>query len=118
MTEMPDLVASGRSDRSASVAVPTVAEAFDRLDMSLVEAMMTQRAVRRVLPDPVEDAIVLKCIELGLRAPTGSNNQNWEFVVVKDRKVKAQLAARCRQAWAVYGNLARRVVGGDEPMMR
>jgi nitroreductase len=38
--------------------------------------MMTQRAMRRVHPDPVDDAVVLKCIELALRAPTGANGQN------------------------------------------
>lgn len=53
--------------------IPTVDEALARLNMPLLDAMMTQRAVRRVLPDPVDDAIVLKCIELALRAPTGSN---------------------------------------------
>ena len=47
--------------------------------------MQTQRAVRKVRPDPVDDRIVLRCIELALKAPTGSNGQNWEFVVVKDR---------------------------------
>src|SRR5665647_1001849 len=83
--DMTDSAGSGSSDRSASGVIPTVPEAFDRLDISLLEAMMTQRAVRRVLPDPVNEAIVLKCIELGLRAPTGSNSQNWEFVVVKDQ---------------------------------
>ena len=64
-----------------------------RLSMSLEEAMETQRAVRRVLPDPVDDAIVLRCIELALKAPTGSNGQNWQFVVIKDAEVKATFAA-------------------------
>jgi hypothetical protein len=43
------------------------------LDMPLSDAMMTQRAIRRVLPDPVDDAVVLKCIELisCWRAPWG-----------------------------------------------
>jgi nitroreductase len=85
----------------ASQIIPTVAEAFARLDMPLLDAMMTQRAVRRVLPDPIDDAVVLKCVELALRAPTGSNGQNWEFVIVKDRDVKEKLARRYRQAWAV-----------------
>ena len=71
--------------------------------MPLLDAMMTQRAVRRVLPDPVDDAVVLKCVELALRAPTGSNGQNWEFLVVKDQRVKDQLAKRYRQAWSLYG---------------
>jgi nitroreductase len=93
-------------------------EAIARLDMPLLDAMMTQRAVRRVLPDPVDDAIVLKCIELALRAPTGSNGQNWEFVVVKDRRVKEKLGRRYRQAWSLYGGIARRIAAGDESMQK
>jgi nitroreductase len=86
------------------------------LDMSLQEAMLTQRAVRRLLPDPVDDAIVLRCIELALKAPTGSNGQNWEFVVVKDPTVKERLAARYREAWGLYGAAGRRLARGNESM--
>ena len=88
------------TDTSASGApggVRTAAEALAGLDMPLSEAMMTQRSIRRILPDPVDDAVVLKCIELALRAPTGNNGQNWEFIVVKDRRVKEKLAKRNRQ---------------------
>src|SRR5207247_6323023 len=49
------------------------------LDMPLAEAMETQRAIRRLKPDPVDDAVILRCIELALKAPTGSNAQNWEW---------------------------------------
>jgi nitroreductase len=90
----------------------------DGLRMPLEEAMLTQRAVRRVLPDPVDDDIVLRCIELALKAPTGSNGQNWEFVVVKDPDIKAKLAARYRQAWALYGRIGDRVTAGDETMQK
>lgn len=102
-----------------SAAVPTTAEALARLDMPLLEAMMTQRAVRRVLPDPVDDAVVLKCIELALRAPTGNDGQNWEFIVVKDRRVKEKLAKRYRQAWKIQrGVVLRRAVAHDESMAK
>lgn len=83
----------------------TVAEG--RLAMPLAEAMLTQRAVRRVRPDPVDDRIVLRCLELALEAPTGSNGQNWEFVVVKDADAKKALAAQYRRAWKLYGGLGR-----------
>ena len=89
-----------------------------RLEMPLVEAMETQRAVRKVLPDPVDDDIVLRCIELALRAPTGSNGQNWEFVVVRDPAVKAEFARRYRQAWKLYGGLGQRVAGKDPAMAK
>ena len=88
--------------------------------MPLEEAMRTQRAIRRLKPDPVDDALVLQLIELALKAPTGSNAQNWEFIVVKDAAVKARLAKLNRQAWSLYGAIGRRIVGrsGDDAMMR
>jgi len=68
-------------------------EAREFLSMPLEEAMSTQRAIRRFKPDPVDDELVLHLIELALKAPTGGNAQNWEFIIVKDTKVKARLAA-------------------------
>jgi nitroreductase len=116
MTDTPN---SASPTSAGSGVVPTAAEALARLNMSLLEAMMTQRAVRRVLPDPVDDAVVLKCIELALRAPTGANGQNWEFIVVKDRRVKEKLARRYRLAWKVYyGAVLRRIAARDESMAK
>jgi nitroreductase len=91
-------------------------DAETRLNMPLAEAMLTQRAVRRVLPDPVDDRIVLRCLELALEAPTGSNGQNWEFVVVKDRAVKASLAAQYRRVWRLYGGLGRRLKTDEQTL--
>ena len=65
--------------------------------MPLERLMLTQRAVRKLLPDPVDDAIVLRCIELALQAPTGSNGQNWEFVV-RDRAAKQRLGVQYQRA--------------------
>lgn len=87
-----------------------------RLSMSLEEAMTTQRAVRRVLPDPVDAALVRRLIELAQKAPTGSNGQNWEFVVVTDHDTKAALGRRYRQAWRVYGGIGRRATRGNASM--
>src|SRR5881398_3431598 len=82
---------------------PTLSDVERGLEMPLLEAMLTQRAIRRLRPDPIDDAIVLRCIEIGLKAPTSSNGQNWEWIVVKDPAVKQKLAAQYRQAWALYG---------------
>lgn len=99
--------------------IPDTPEALARLDMHLVDAMMTQRAIRRVLPDPVDDEIVLKCIELALRAPTGANGQNWEFIVVKDPSVKKKLARRYRLAWRVFHRTSiRDIASYDEEMAK
>ena len=90
----------------------------DGLAMPLVEAMETQRAVRRLLHDPVDDATVLRVIELATKAPTGGNMQSWEFVVVRDPDVKHQLARLNRQAWSIYRRLRTRKAGRDEATLK
>jgi nitroreductase len=90
----------------------------DGLAMPLVEAMETQRAVRRLLRDPVDDATVLRVLELATKAPTGSNLQSWEFVVVRDPDVKHQLARLNRQAWSIYRRIGRRRAKGHEPTLK
>ena len=86
--------------------------------MPLREAMETQRAIRRLKPDPVDDDLLLRCIELALKAPTGGNAQNWEWIVVRDPAVKARLARAYRQAWSVYGRLGRAYTRGNDKMQR
>jgi len=112
MSERPD---SGFRNGIGANAV----EALAHLNMPLLDAMMTQRALRRVLPDPVDDAVVLKCIELAQRAPTGNDGQNWEFIVVKDRRIKEKLAKRYRQAWKLQSRVViRRAIARDESMAK
>lgn len=82
-------------------------------NMPLGEAMRTQRAIRRLKPDPVDDEIILRLIELALKAPTGSNTQGWEFIIVKDPQVKAGLARLNRQVWNIYGRLGKRIARQD-----
>lgn len=108
---------AGLADGSGPV--PSTAQALARLDETMVEAMMTQRAVRRLRPDPVDDALVLRCIELSLRAPTGANGQNWEFIVVKDPIIKGKLQRRYRQAWTIYyQGVIRKVAQTDQSMAK
>ena len=86
--------------------------------MSLEEAMTTQRAIRRLTDQPVDDELLLRLIELAQKAPTGSNAQNWEFMVVRDRSVKERLGRLNRIAWSVYGGIGRWVARNDPPMQR
>jgi nitroreductase len=75
------------------------------LAMPLVDAMESQRAIRRLTAEPVSDELVLRLLELATKAPSGSNEQGWEFVVVRDPDVKHQLARLNRQAFSVYGRM-------------
>jgi nitroreductase len=76
--------------------------------MPVGEAMETQRAIRRLKPDPVDDELVLRLIGLALRAPTGSNGQNWEFIVVRDPRIKKGLARLNRLPWRLFGRIRQR----------
>jgi nitroreductase len=90
------------------------------LTMPLEEAMRTQRAIRRIKSDPVDDSLVLHLLELAMKAPSGSNAQNWEFIVVKDREVVAKLGRLNRRALKVGGPIYKRMLGRrmDEQMLR
>ena len=81
--------------------------------MPLAEAMTTQRAIRRIKPDPVDDGLVLQLIELALKGPTAQNEQQWEFIIVKDEAVKRRLGRQNRMMWNVYRRFAEWKAKGD-----
>jgi nitroreductase len=60
-------------------------------DMTLNEAIHTQRAIRHFKPDPVDDALVEQLIEAATRAPNGGNQQPTRYIVIRDRGTKGRL---------------------------
>ena len=71
----------------------------DRLTMTLGEAMFTQRAIRRLKPDPIPDEVMRDIMESAIRAPNGGNTQQWHFIVVKDAGTRKQLGELYHEAW-------------------
>jgi nitroreductase len=65
----------------------------------LFETMHTTRAMRRLKPDPVPDALIRKILEAGVCAPNGGNTQRWRFMVIKDRSIKQQVQVFYRRAF-------------------
>jgi nitroreductase len=61
-------------------------------EMGVFHAMHIARALRRLKPDPVPDDAIEKIIDAGVRAPTGSNLQNWRFFVIKDPEQRRRVA--------------------------
>ena len=51
-------------------------------DLGLFEAIFSTRSMRRLKPDPIPDAVLKQIITAGIHAPSGSNFQNWGFVLV------------------------------------
>jgi nitroreductase len=71
----------------------------DRLAMPLGEAIFTQRAIRRLKPDPIDDEVLETILNAARRAPSGGNLQPWRFVVVRDADKRQQLAEMYVEAW-------------------
>ncbi|HLI80594.1 MAG TPA: nitroreductase family protein [Candidatus Binataceae bacterium] len=80
-------------------------------EIGLFETMYTARALRRYKTDPIPDDVMTKILEAGTRAPSGSNQQNWIFMVVKDaakkKKISDIYARGAKILSTVYANRPR-----------
>ena len=74
-------------------------------EIGLFEAMYSARALRRYKPDPVPDEVIGKILDAGIRAPSGSNQQNWVFLVVKDAAKRKKIGEIYRKAGGILMKL-------------
>lgn len=79
------------------------------------ELLSTTRAVRKRLDltRPVERDVIEECLALAQQAPSGSNAQNWEFVIVTDPAKRAALGDLYRTSWYNY-NAARTLAAENQ----
>jgi nitroreductase len=71
-------------------------------DAPIFEVMSTMRAMRRLKPDPVPDELLEQLVQAATWAPSGSNLQGYEFVVVTDRGVMGRLAQLWNRSVEAY----------------
>ena len=60
--------------------------------METWDAIRARRNVRTYAPDPVSEPDLDRIVEAGWRAPSASNRQHWDFVVVTHRDQLTELA--------------------------
>ena len=65
----------------------------------LFEIIHNTRAMRRLKPDPVPDALIRKILQAGVCAPNGGNTQRWRFLVIKDRAIKKKVQVWYKKAF-------------------
>ncbi|HZY47509.1 MAG TPA: nitroreductase family protein [Candidatus Bathyarchaeia archaeon] len=83
-------------------------------EKSILKGINSLRSVRRFKPDPVPEDSIKTILESASKAASGSNTQPWEFIVVRDAKMKARLKEPMLRTW-----LARLAGGkGMSPRMR
>lgn len=64
--------------------------------MEVLEAVKTRRSVRRFKPTPVPEEALEQVMEAARWAPSWANTQCWRFIVVRESRLKAELAATLR----------------------
>jgi nitroreductase len=76
------------------------------LELSPDELLSTTRSVRKRLDlgRPVEREVVLECLDLAVQAPTGSNNQGWQWLFVTDADKKQAIADHYAASFDPYAN--------------
>jgi nitroreductase len=66
--------------------------------ISLLDAIHTQRAIRRFTDEPVSEKAIERILEAAVRAPSGRNRQPWRFVIIRDEATKQQVGDYYRRA--------------------
>ncbi len=74
------------------------------INLTADQVLTTTRSVRKRLDltRSVEPELIRECLEIALQAPSGSNSQQWHFVVVTDPEKKLAVADLYRKSFAVY----------------
>ena len=86
--------------------------------MDLYDAMSTQRAVRRLKPDPVPDDVLARVLAAATWAPTGANAQPWRIVAVRDPELKHGLADVYRPEWERFAGMYAMQIEAAAPEAR
>jgi len=64
-------------------------------DPTFYTAVETRRTVRDFLPEPVPQEVLDRCLDAARLAPSSSNLQPWEFVVIRDPEARQAANAAC-----------------------
>jgi len=83
-----------------------------------LELAKNRRSIRRFKPDPIPDEYVDKIIEAARWAPSGFNSQPWEFVVIKDKKLKDDVTGIVRPPRPAGASGFSKMEDMCEPWMR
>jgi nitroreductase len=63
---------------------------------SVLELAKNTRSIRRFKPDPVPEKYIDQIIEVARWAPSGFNQQPWDFIVVRKPELKNKIVEYCR----------------------
>ena len=65
------------------------------------DVMSTARTIRRFTDEPVDEAILARCLQAATWAPSGANAQRWRFIVLQSAEMRAVVATAAARALEV-----------------
>ena len=81
------------------LAAPPIDE---RAEYDFYRAASTLRAVRKLKPDPIPEAMLRRVLKAATWAPSGGNRQPWRVIAVRDPAIKQRFAELYRTRWSAY----------------
>lgn len=83
--------------------------------METWDALRSRRNVRAYEDRPISDEDLNRILEAGRRTPSSSNQQRWDFVLVRDKDRLQRLSAIWQGARHIPGSAATIALVGPEP---
>jgi nitroreductase len=89
--------------------------------MDAIQAIMSRRSIRRYTQQEVSEDTVRQLLEAAMSAPSAGNEQPWQFVVVRQRRILeaitsfhqySQMLKQAALGIVVCGDLSLEVYGG------
>jgi nitroreductase len=63
----------------------------------------------------VSREVIVECLEVAVQAPTGSNSQGWQWMIVTDPDKKKVIGEYYRESWYAYAKSGRQRYAEDDP---
>ena len=99
-----------------AAGLPNDFRTTERDQMELFEAINTRRSIRAYTEKPVTDEILHRILAAGMMAPSAGNEQPWEFITIRKKRIlraiseahpHADMVQHAQAAILVCGNMDR-----------
>jgi nitroreductase len=81
------------------------------IDQLLTATRSARRSLDLATPVDLDD--ILKCLQIGLQAANGSNQQSWRWLVITERPLREKIASLYRDAY--LGKVGGQLIAGFMP---
>jgi nitroreductase len=86
--------------------------------MDVADAIRSKRAVREFRADPIPQEALLAILNAGRRAQSSKNEQSWQFIAIRDSRIRKALAECGRWAGHIAGAALAVAILTPDPLAR